>query len=130
MTDARFASNIFFDAWCDHTHHLPRMLPITQVERARGASFPARALEAAVRDTYTYLHVILGYSPREAQRACERFADATVEWTCTDGRDRAALQAALRQEETLRHTSAAEPATLDESSNHPWLSASMTDAVS
>ncbi|MDB4948204.1 MAG: hypothetical protein JWM27_853 [Gemmatimonadetes bacterium] len=120
MAETRFPADVFFEAWNEQTRHLPRVLPITEPERARGTSAPTRAIEAAVRDTYGYLHTFLGHGPTEARGACERFVDALVDWTRLDGRDRGALLAAVRGQERLTQVpSWALP--LDEFADHPWL---------
>ena len=120
MPETRFAADVFFAAWSEQTRHLPCVLPITELERARGASAPMRAVDAATRETYAYLHTILGHTPAEARRACDRFVEVLVDWTRMDGRDRASLQKGLRGSERLNQVPAwALP--LDELSDHPWL---------
>jgi hypothetical protein len=120
MPETRFAADVFFAAWSEQTSHLRCVLPITELERARGTSAPMRALGRAVRETYDYLHTILGHGPAEAHRACDRFADVLVDWSRADARDREALRGALRAAERL-HQVPAWALPLDEVSDHPWL---------
>jgi hypothetical protein len=120
MAQTRFPADVFFEAWHEHTRHLPCVLPISDLERARGSSAGMRAIDAAVRDTYNYLHNILGHGPTDARHTCERFVGVLVDWTRLDGRDRDALVAGLRGEERLAQVpSWALP--LDEFADHPWL---------
>jgi hypothetical protein len=119
MPETRFAADVFFAAWSEQTSHLPCVLPITEIERARGTSAPMRAIGHAVADTYQHLHVILGHGPSEAHRQCDRFVDALVGWTRTDARDREVLRTALRAAERLHQVPAwALPL---EVSDYPWL---------
>jgi hypothetical protein len=122
MSDARLPAEVFFDVWNAHTAHLPRMCPITRLERQRGTGTPVRALLAARDGAADYMIRILGRPTADAMAEAERFADVAVEWTRRDGADRGALRERLAREAHEAEVALYAPV-LSDWSDHPWMQA-------
>lgn len=103
---------VFFESWAEQTRHVPRVSPIPPGERVRSPAFGA--LDTARRRAEVYARDVLRWPRMEARLAAGHLALSLLEWTRTDGEDRAELRARLRSAQEKGRTAAAQgPAALE-----------------
>lgn len=81
---------VFQESWALRTAHLPRVSPISNVDRERSPAF--RALEDARLRAEQYAKGVLGWPHLEAKLAAGQMAIVLMHWLRTDGEDREQLR--------------------------------------